>query len=1650
MRKKVAYLLLMALLVCQLQVPTFAVTFNSLVSVANLEVSLKLDYPIATTPDGKSFKLELLKENSEKIGELTLKGNTIQETTLNVGQPCIVEVQPLNEEGNLVEANERVYTYHVVFQGLPLGDYKIALQAEGYTTYTSEAISLNTHEKHVVVSTAGKSFTAGDLDNNGVVDLADRTLLESVLGKESFSPEQDINGDKKVDIEDLAQLHWNINATGSAKVYTTKIIMSKMADITAINEELKSNGISVEGNLQTLFDKSEGTQVVFSNGSPITETNPLALPVALKEELKVSQIEITTDNIKTGIISYVDETGKEQAIHFDADQQAAIRSIYTTGRKNKIVINLGKQVPIQKITVQVTGTEKGDHLAAISKIEFLEDVVDLAVNQETGAIKGLKVQEKDKEIQLTWNKVPNVTGYKVRIGANSKEYTDNLYVETERANIKMLNSEELENFIPYYFTVQAVNGEWEGPLSEEIVATPKPLSKPPAPTNVVVTERDESLELSWGGSEVATGWNAYYKKKEDKAYTKIENLIEPQTVIYSLENGVSYQLYVTAYNEKGESGASEIVEAIPKREEIIIPKIPTHNRIDNKAITDIQLVDKNNVDMKFYPKGFDTKNMIDNDFYTHWTALTYQKTRGVTITFDKPYEMDYLAFVPRLDKDLDRKNQWYKGHPYLYEIKIWEEETSTPKTIVQKTTIPASGVDGLRILPFPKSQVKKIEVLLYEWNGAGNISIAELMCYEYDNLIESINNLFKDGTYTALKSGVTLEQIEALEARLAATDGYLQVPREVLIDELQLAKDLVSDGTSALMGETLIVTQGRNASTDRDRQFANGRGVSELQPTGVMANAGEQIIVYVDAEEGKPLPELIFTQYFGRDTWKANPVPLKKGRNVIVVPKIVNYNGDKGGSVYVKYTGEPQQEIGMHIRAATRIPTIEALDLSKADIKAEIKDYILELTTYVSGLDSKKKLELYPANSTEIGTEKVLLSLPASGVLKGIQGLGMDIDTQVDGFYETLMTWEATMELHYAVHGLSKDATESMHRWPTTRMNIRYMPMSEKAFMYAAADHAGIRWGSEIEMVKGSRTNENGYFGWGINHEIGHILNLNEYIYGETTNNIFSLFAQTVNQGKSRLESSNIYDPIYQKIVSENPGLSSNVFVTLGMFWQLHLAYDYDDVLGAGAQEGVGLFYPKLNQLFREDTTKDANVDKDNMLVRLTSDVVKKDLVPFFEAWDFNITPETKTYTSKYTKEDKPIYYLNDEARRYKLAGKTGMGTTSLTAQAEVAKNGDTGEDVVKLSITHDANPEDMLGYEIYRGDTLIAFTTDKAYEDRITANNISSTYSVVGIDKLLNKTDKVETNQVYIGADGTLDKSKYTITKEQDGSFLIELNDEQELVGIKLSNVTTKSALSIDNRGNKATTSSSYKVEISRDANNPVNWTLAKEGQMQSGESTIYYFNKPETTSDDQRIWTYDAKYIRIEGVDVEGLTAEQIDLIEYPGDAVYLNEPEAIGILESDFNYKGGVIPAGSTVVVGTYRGHPVFNKILVTGQFIDKGCEEKPEALSYSLDYSEEEEMPQLLTTSLNTLNIQKEEERALNGHIFLFSELPEDKEVSKVNNGIWIYEAKDELPGAIRARMYRTDEAESIVGGRAVSDTGWINVPAKENLPTIKLD
>ena len=107
--------------------------------------------------------------------------------------------------------------------------------------------------------------------------------------------------------------------------------------------------------------------------------------------------------------------------------------------------------------------------------------------------------------------------------------------------------------------------------------------------------------------------------------------------------------------------------------------------------------------------------------------------------------------------------------------------------------------------------------------------------------------------------------------------------------------------------------------------------------------------------------------------------------------------------------------------------------------------------------------------------------------------------------------------------------------------------------------------------------------------------------------------------------------------------------------------------------------------------------------------------------------------------------------------------------------------------------------------------------------------------------------------------------------------------------------------------------------------------------------------------------------------------------------------------------MIPEGSIVFTGTYKGNPAYNVVLLW------------------------DENGQIVGGTDADGNIQAES--------LILAKVPENGLLGEVSDGIWIYYLPEgtSLPKHVRAELYRVDDAETLEGQRTVSSSLTITVP-----------
>ncbi len=1624
------------------------------------------------------------------------------------------------ETDTITVGGDRAQESRVSFEQLAAGEYTLAVSAKGFAPYT-QSISVKGRAYAVNLMTgfvAGDrlQYTAGsmhpgvlligDVNGDGKIDDTDKTALTDAINSAAAgagSPNADLNGDGKVDLADLEYF-----TKGYQETRDTQAGIEQFIPGAVITPGAGAN-TAVEGDLDEMLGGRGNVTLTTASKKPISTEDPVSLEFLFAEAGDVVMtdgiiIETNGDNpVSHGVITVAyTENGMEYEKEVPVDdgvQYLLNDSLIRAERDSRgnIRLHLGSQIAVKKVTLTITGMRNNNDLAVISKVEFVNGMEERIPEPEMDIPLNLKAAAGNKIISLAWDPCVNITGYEVMITQGSRQET--VMVAGNALDVTSFGGKELTNYQEYMVRVQSVNGLWRSGYGDEVTAVPKPDGKPDKPDNVSAVGKYQSIVVSWKQVKDALSYNLYYKESGAGDYQKVEGITAGSYTITGLKDLTEYTVYVTAVNEFGESSPS--LSAAATTTDLNPAVMPKYNLINvgNAGEAGAHIIStKMGATMQNSP--LDTQagtawGTVDHDPGSYYYAETWDvggynpmyANHGITYEFDQAYRMDTIAFHDMTSQDT--------GYFYA-KVRYWDEsgqQTDVAGVSLQRKT----DADGRTyyVIKLPQAvDAKKIQFGIARYNKGGTISIAEVYFYYYDTLMDEIMSLYEDDLHTVLRPDVTQAVIDALREKINTMDpvsGEYHPDRELLERELQTAEAILKD--SGLNAPVEI--HGGITTKDAGRGFG---GLNAWQPLGITAAASEEIMVYVghgSRKTGEAAElQLVSTQYHSEAGGVSNVVAtLKVGANKITVPKIGSTTGmEAGGALYVQYTGDSRDDrYAVRVSGGTQVPTLDLYRVTDdGERLARAKTYIEELETYVSRMaavhgevheNSQNSQVRYAYSETDciLGASDILLdtmlfSLPAKQLLAGA-GNG-SAEQKAQTLLNSMDAMEDMMYLFYQHKGLNNSAPDALNQIPAGHLNIRYQRMFSGAFMYASGNHIGIEWGSVPGMASAvpvtadseGRYQAGAYFGWGIAHEIGHCINQGAYAVAEITNNYYAVLAQAKdNNGSVRFQ----YDNVYKKVTSGTRGMASNVFTQLGMYWQLHLAYDkgYNYKTYADYNEQLAsLFFARVDTYARNAAAAPAPGgvklalagDRDQDLMRLACAAAEKNLLEFFTRWGMTPNQDTLNYAGQFEEEARAIYYVNDDARVYSLQGGASSlnGTKEAVGDSTAATVHAGRPNQVDIALSCKGIPqEDVLGYEIVRcmtsgGETVretVGFTTKDSFSDTVTVNNRVVWYEVTVIDKYLNRSAVKVLEPIKIGDDGSLDKSFWTVSTRNltepeqapgQGNETSPCEPEAENTANRMIDNDTGTVYTASSGGNgeivlefnranmvtglkyAGSSGGGYEVQVYSGGI----WSKVAEGSFAaSGTGTVYFSNGAQ-----EYVSTYmaDAVKLILNAPAGSQVSMAELDVLGATGDNVDFRRTAdgtaVIGRLTEDYKYGDkdtDVIPGGSIVFSGSYKGNPAYNVLILYDQDgnIVGGTNEAGE----------------------------------LKAQQILLAEVPVEGELQNVWDGTWIYWIEPswqaDLSGIskVRGELYRVNDALTNEGQRLVSDSLFEDMPTA--LPDVEL-
>ena len=697
-----------------------------------------------------------------------------------------------------------------------------------------------------------------------------------------------------------------------------------------------------------------------------------------------------------------------------------------------------------------------------------------------------------------------------------------------------------------------------------------------------------------------------------------------------------------------------------------------------------------------YP-GTKPEYMLDDQPNTHWET---NRNNDANFTNEVVFELETAEVLDRV-AFLARDNR--KGFPEAFEI--YASETSKGDTFQLVSSGTATSTNDFLEFKFEPTTFKRVKFKFTQAN-INRPFAAEFRFYKEDLISDKVNGIFTDGTMSAvIPEYNSIATISVLEELAKVHPLY-----PILKDQLDLATRIVN-GEVQIEGTIITAEQRGDMKKHASQNLRIGFGTNN-QPTGLVAMPGDTINVYVDVESGDKLPSLVFSQQEAAWNVWGRSVQLRPGKNTITVPEFASnsyyaHEVTKGGTVYIvnPYTAEEQGKA-----PSIRFEGLEKIPFMTKDTDPE--QFKTFLTTYKERLDEDKVLHPNVSDRqlidvVEVASDHVIFTGTATEAYN-------KFITQGNNPMDTVTGYDSWMKTIFDYYGL--DGSSELHDAKLIRENIRLM--QPFGAMYAAGDHTGIQGGTVGLMLSNFNVT---YPGWGLNHEIGHRLAMGEREYGEVTNNMVSMLMSVAAESMdNRIPYEEIYKYVLEenKVVMNQQGLSAQ----LGSYWQLELAHPG--------------YWAELTRMYRERKVTLANGDnsKQQYLVEFSSEVLGLDLSSFFARHGFTVNPETREKLAKYPASDK-LWYLNNTLVNYE-----GTGIEDKTASIKVGITSNATDKSNTLSFNMDkAYKKDLLGYEIYRNDTLIGFTATDRFVDLAVDTTQNYTYKIVGYDKKLNTLKPVE-----------------------------------------------------------------------------------------------------------------------------------------------------------------------------------------------------------------------------------------------------------------------------------------------------------------------
>lgn len=725
---------------------------------------------------------------------------------------------------------------------------------------------------------------------------------------------------------------------------------------------------------------------------------------------------------------------------------------------------------------------------------------------------------------------------------------------------------------------------------------------------------------------------------------------------------------------------------------------------------------------------------FDGNFDTFWETNTVNSAdfrNQISVEFNKSVTIDRILFATRRD------SQWQKGFPLTATFYTSEDgaeyETAAVGVAEVKNNVVLYTFDEPLNTKYLKFEYTDVYTGMTQHASASEL----IFLRPEEEIIDSVKNMFADYMQTKLEPQFNdKDKILALKEQLSVHplyENYLDryIDRALSVLDGTLMPDYVNrQFTTDPEGRGKFIQQ-RGDIFDYGQDLHFMFGLSNYMPTGIFGNTGDTITVYVEADEGQPLPKLIFTQFLTTyQYWKGSQIELKRGVNILTVPSFTHTASftNAGGPMYIinPYTEDEQNtSVKVYIEGGHTFPVFYK--------GGSEEKFANDITDYVEYYQENKDTAF---NIVEVMSDHILVTAQTTRANEVYLNGGLSVQKACED-------WDRYMQSLLEFNGVTFDKSDRYYdeRVEKLFLNVRVMqPFSSAADAYATGQHIGIRINTGWETVALSGSG----FGWGTSHEIGHVIEIGEYRVLEYTNNMVSNFNETVLDGlDSRGDHSKITNLLAPDSVLEKDGIASggsydNTYVA---WWNIESVFPgywgrYNNLFRYGVPQG----YPSADGM--------SAVEKQ---VYYSSIATGIDTGYYFDRYGYRFNGNEfaaesasqayKDAVSKLIKDGKlsdrqlKFWYVGKSTAtlNYKYGDRLAIYDENITVNPLYIGKENGG---YRINLPNNSGTFGHLGYEIIENGKVIGFTTSATYFDGTAyEEGYTPRYQIRAYDQRLNAT---------------------------------------------------------------------------------------------------------------------------------------------------------------------------------------------------------------------------------------------------------------------------------------------------------------------------